>query len=434
MSTATTVADQHIFQRIFEHSDPLVQRRRYLYVCRQWNQMVVKNIKSSTKHKRFKVACQLCDTEGMNRFWNDDQQPERCFRYACRYGHLDYVLKLLKKNSDCGFGLDLNYGFINACRGGHQEIMHLLIEKGVNNWSGGLCWAYRGLCSSKDPAHHQDRQEIIDFLLSKGADINYAFLGACRGGNREFYDLMKDICKRDGWFDYICQRYLYRSGICRSKTLDAVFLFEIGRTGGCNGFEYLRNGHLSLDNRDEIGPFISSACCGGHVSLVREVIDKIQINDPYIWNQCLNGACYCGNFELIHLMLSKGATDWAQGLMGACGGGHLSLVKWIIAKKVYAPLGGALETACSRGHHQIVQFLIGLEHGVDDFDIKRCLYTCYRVNREKIFGMLIDVAKNRHIALRPMLNDLLETALREKHENFYPLIKQSILQTDLPST
>ena len=46
----------------------------------------------------------------------------------------------------------------------------------------------------------------------------------------------------------------------------------------------------------------------------------------------LAGACLGGHLELVKLMIEKRANDWNWGLKKACQGGHIELVKLMLEK------------------------------------------------------------------------------------------------------
>ncbi len=52
-----------------------------------------------------------------------------------------------------------NFGLFDACRGGHLNIVGLMISKGANNWNRGLYDACRG-----------GHLNIVELLISKGAN------------------------------------------------------------------------------------------------------------------------------------------------------------------------------------------------------------------------------------------------------------------------
>jgi hypothetical protein len=56
---------------------------------------------------------------------------------------------------------DWDSGFINACLGGHIELVKFMISKGANDWKSGL----EGACFGGN-------MDIIKLMISKGADEN----------------------------------------------------------------------------------------------------------------------------------------------------------------------------------------------------------------------------------------------------------------------
>ncbi len=56
------------------------------------------------------------------------------FRNCCSLGYIKVIKYMIKKYRK----ISLYSGFYNACRGGHLDLVKLLIEHGANNWNGGL--------------------------------------------------------------------------------------------------------------------------------------------------------------------------------------------------------------------------------------------------------------------------------------------------------
>ena len=61
------------------------------------------------------------------------------FKNACEGGHMDIVQLMIQKGAD-----DWNGGLWKACYGGHMDIIQLMIQKGAYNWNGGLWKACYG--------------------------------------------------------------------------------------------------------------------------------------------------------------------------------------------------------------------------------------------------------------------------------------------------
>jgi hypothetical protein len=79
----------------------------------------------------------------------------RQFNDACHGGHLDIIKFMIEKGAD-----DWNGGLYNACYGGQVDIVKFMIEKGAYNWNRGLYGACYG--------GHLD---IVKFMIEKGANV-----------------------------------------------------------------------------------------------------------------------------------------------------------------------------------------------------------------------------------------------------------------------
>ncbi len=94
--------------------------------------------------------------------------------------------------------------------------------------------------------------------------------------------------------------------------------------GACEG------GHVDIINMINSVDYnykLAHACFGGHLALVKMMID-LGAND---FNWGLYFACKGGHIEVINMMISLGADDFNWGLRGACRGGHVEIVKMMIS-------------------------------------------------------------------------------------------------------
>jgi len=102
----------------------------------------------------------------------------RCLYLACKYNLLS-VIKWVTTN-DRFKELDWNAGLRGACKGGHQDIVQGMIDKGAKDWIGGFVCA---CCYGN--------QDIVELMIEKGANNwNLGLFGACRGGHQEIVQLM----------------------------------------------------------------------------------------------------------------------------------------------------------------------------------------------------------------------------------------------------
>ena len=95
--------------------------------------------------------------------------------YACRGGHMDIIKLIIEKGAQ-----NWHCGFHGACLGDHIDIVKFLIKKGFNDWNGGLSYA----C-------YDNNLDIVKLMIKKGANNwNYALRYACEGGNIDIVKLI----------------------------------------------------------------------------------------------------------------------------------------------------------------------------------------------------------------------------------------------------
>ncbi len=107
------------------------------------------------------------------------------------YVTVDYYLKpcnkILRKICKRGKYIEIfndnlnwNYGLSGACRGGHLNIINVMIEKGASNWD----WGLNSACK-------EGNFDLINLMIKKSADNwNYGLSGACEGGHLNIVNLM----------------------------------------------------------------------------------------------------------------------------------------------------------------------------------------------------------------------------------------------------
>ncbi len=94
---------------------------------------------------------------------------------ASKGGHINIINLMIEKGAD-----HLNGGLYDACFGGHIDIVELMIKKGANQWDGGL----RRACSGS----HID---IVKLMIEKGADHwDSGLHNACEGDHIDIVKLM----------------------------------------------------------------------------------------------------------------------------------------------------------------------------------------------------------------------------------------------------
>src|SRR3972149_3334310 len=102
-----------------------------------------------------------------------------CWGGACCAGghcpHRDFVNLMIEKGAN-----DWDGGLWGACRGGHYDLANFMIQKGANDWNWGLQSACQG--------GHRD---LVNLMISLGAtNWNWGLIFACLGGHRDLVNLM----------------------------------------------------------------------------------------------------------------------------------------------------------------------------------------------------------------------------------------------------
>ena len=112
-------------------------------------------------------------------------KDRRIFPIACFEGHMDIVKKMLDNSEklDCEYLLtqnDKDKGLREACRGGHLDLVGLMIQHGASDWN----WGLLGAC-------YGGHIEIARLMIQHGAtDWNRSLYGACSEGHIEIARLM----------------------------------------------------------------------------------------------------------------------------------------------------------------------------------------------------------------------------------------------------
>jgi Ankyrin repeats (3 copies) len=95
--------------------------------------------------------------------------------YAAKGGHME-IVKLMIEKGATNFDWAIKY----AAKGGHMEIVKLMIEKSATYFNAGMAYAAEG-----------GQMEIIKLMIEKGAtNFNWAMRSAARGGHMEIVKLM----------------------------------------------------------------------------------------------------------------------------------------------------------------------------------------------------------------------------------------------------
>lgn len=225
---------------------------------------------------------------------------------ACRGGHRELVELMLEKDAGC-----LRKSAIFAGIGGHREIVELMLEKHAGRLRKGAIITdigkYCGITNITEIMSEYEvdinrilygacrggHHELVELLIKRGATRwNLGMLGACEGGHRDLVERMLILganqisntttSKEEGnrFFAFVWGLY----GTCRYGHLElAKFLIEYDYNGSCyyqrHDFEY----------------GLTHATSGGHRDLVELMIANGATN--FSW-----GLSTTRNHEMIDLM------------------------------------------------------------------------------------------------------------------------------------
>ena len=142
-------------------------------VCCQWRQLSLTQVIKLSRFKDFTDACRRGDRLSVIKCKFYSCLVNGGLYNACKGGHKDLVELMIAKGAD-------DYNLYSACQGGHKEIVELMIAKGGDDYNYGL----EGACLA-------GHKEIVELMTAKGADNwNYGLEGACQEEHKELVDLM----------------------------------------------------------------------------------------------------------------------------------------------------------------------------------------------------------------------------------------------------
>lgn len=225
------------------------------------------------------------------------EDVRNCLFKACRGGHMDIVMLVISKGST-----EWDSGLNGACRSGDMDIIQLMIQKGATNWHIGL----RSACLGG----HID---VVNLMISKGADNwNVGLCEACIGGHMNIAKLMI----KNG-ADDINTALTYA---CHSKDIDTIMLMI---KLGANNWDYCLAGACLTGDLMVADIMISRgasdwlrcikiAVSGDRIEIIRFLIenrDKICRSGDYSWNEVLTQACKCNKEYAINMIIDMGANE-----------------------------------------------------------------------------------------------------------------------------
>ncbi|KAK0950028.1 hypothetical protein LTR91_025979 [Friedmanniomyces endolithicus] len=319
-------------------------------------------------------------------------------------------------DADAGFGDALE----SACRGGHEAVVRLLLEKGacIDNSE-----ALRAACVSGN-------ELIVRLLLQEGADVhtpNALYDAYCRGHEAIVQLLLKEgananeLSEQFGYPLIVASYYgqeamvrlLLQEGadvnaqVEKAKAEEPVDALEAASYRGHEGIVrlLLKNG-AEVDKPGRYWGALQAASSRGYNVVVQLLImNGADVNaQGGHYGSALCAASDRGYEAVVELLIEKGADVHAKGkydvaaLHSASLRGHEAAVRTLLAKGADVnsqggPWRNALWAASSGGHTVVVQLL--LEAGADDVeDVDKygnhesALLAALRIGKEKVVQVL----------------------------------------------
>lgn len=167
------------------------------------------------------------------------------------------------------------------------------------------------------------------------------------------------------------------------KNLDDIFIWEEVLRGACES-HHTDLALLLIEKGVDVNLGLDGACSGGHLDLCQLMIDK-----GADLNFGLVVACFLGNLNLAYYVIEKGANIWNDGLFSACDGNNKDLAQLMIDKGANDWNGG-LYRACRNNHRDMVQMMI--DNGANDWN-RGLEYACEQ-NHVDMVHFMIDKGAN----------------------------------------
>ena len=166
-------------------------------VCKLWRRQALTHVITISSEDQLKIAAINGDRLGIifSPYINRDWIKTGLYG-ACKGGHKDLVELMMTDDT-----LSLNWGLHGACEGGHNDLVRLMLTKGAYDYYWRLYYACLG-----------GHEELAELMIAENAKsnnaglypdhkskliydqkllINRGFGGACKGGHKNIMNLMK---------------------------------------------------------------------------------------------------------------------------------------------------------------------------------------------------------------------------------------------------
>lgn len=353
----------------------------------------VKGLQELEKFRLFLLACLSRDIETVNillKYVEKDQINSfsscldiyRCPKYtplsaACQAGNIDVVRKLLEHGADVNLqAAKIATPLVTACREGHIEVVSLLIEYGadLNLQDNESLIGHTPLTAACEGKHFS----VVEKLLEAGANVNehnimyiYPLTLACKGDhidmclidmllskganvNPDVADFTPLICaSRSGNLDLV-KKLISKGADVNHKDMNIPQL-PLGMRDGDLGVSDARS-QRGIDDKQLLP--ITFACIGGHLNVVKELINnnsEIDSFDDFLYLVCRSeDIAYLQELDTDLNLISNNELP----LFVACEKGHMKIILELLKAEERIDLQDTsdklLTIACKYGYIDVV--------------------------------------------------------------------------------
>lgn len=210
----------------------------------------------------------------------------------------DYMMAKIGFYEKC-MTIDPNIAFNGACEGGHENIVRLMINKGVD-------------------------------------EIDEGFISVCKIGRLDLVEYLMNVSN-------------YYPSFSPKKGL-----YSACNNGHVKIVEYLCN---FIQNSRDLMHCIDEACRNCHFNIVKFIVNKgVPVTGR---NQGFTDVCKNGRLDIVEYLVSRGLIFVQEGFYSACDYGHIDIIKYLCDKMLvlnYVAVGG-FNTACKSAQFDIVKYL-----------------------------------------------------------------------------
>ena len=332
-------------------------RWRMSMVDLAWNKYCVERARPIMSSVEMRLVVDGLDILRFTKYYMNIAKMD-LFEAVCKSGNIELTKVLIRK-----IHMLMELGF-EAFRHGNHDIINTIMNREISNWSSGLGPACKSGCL-----------DVVNAIIHEGTPTGgskcklewcIGLQRACENGDKTIVRMMIDKCDKDDW-----DSGLY--GACAGNHME---LAELMIEKGADDYDHAlyvacEHGHMDMAKMMiaravRVNSGLVGAILGNHY----EIIDMLISKGANAWGDGLRTACKSGNLPVAHLMLTKGVINVQNCLYSACEGGNMAVVQLIIdainPDLVHLDWNSGLRGACYGGHIEIIEMMI--QKGANDFN------------------------------------------------------------------